>query len=432
MHVVVLGAGIIGVSSAWYLRQAGHQVTVLERQAGAALETSFANGGQLSTGHVEPWASPETFPQLLKWGFQEEAPVLFRPRLDPGQWCWSLGFLRECWPARSASNLARLLQLGLYSRSAHQALQRETGIAYHQVQRGILHLYHTDQDWQRGCRAAAAVARLGYVRQAWSKAQALAHEPALQASQDLWAGATFTPGDASGDAHLWTVALAQQCQALGVTFRYRQQVTAILRQGNQATGVVLQALQEAPQPGFGQGSVPPPQPERLMADAVVVALGSYSPALLAPLGIRIPVYPVKGYSATLPILEPSLAPTCSITDDAHKIVLTRLGAHLRVAGTAEFNGFNTQLNERRCQALVTRTQRLFPGACDVAHPQFWTGLRPATPSNCPLIGATRVRGLFVNTGHGTLGWTLGTGSGKALAELVSGRQPQVDYPFGAG
>ncbi len=429
MHVVVLGAGIIGVSSAWYLRQAGHEVTVLERQSGAALETSFANGGQLSTGHVEPWASPETFPQLLKWGFQEDSPLLFRPRLDPRQWCWGLGFLRECWPARSASNLSRLLQLGLYSRSAHQALEQETGIAYHHLQRGIINLYSTPQDWQRGCRAAAAVARLGYVRQAWSKAQALAHEPALQGAANLWAGATFTPGDASGDAHVWTVALAHLCQAQGVNFRYQQQVTALVRQGDQVTGVLLRPAEGAPRQETAQGPALTP-PGYLAADAVVVALGSYSPTLLAPLGIRIPVYPVKGYSATLRILEPSLAPTCSITDDAHKIVVTRLGAQLRVAGTAEFNGFDTRLNDQRCQALLTRTQALFPGACDMSQPQFWTGLRPATPSNYPLIGATRLRGLFLNTGHGTLGWTLGTGSGKALAEILCGRQPPVDVVFG--
>ncbi len=436
MHVVVLGAGVIGVSSAWFLRQAGHQVTVVERQAGPALETSFANGGQLSTGHVEPWASPETFPQLLKWGFKEEAPLLFRPRLDPQQWCWGMGFLRECWPGRSAHNLAQLLQLGLYSRSAHQVLQQPTSISYHHLQRGILHLYATGQGWQRGCRAAAVVARLGYVRQPWSKAQALEHEPALSASQGLWAGATFTPGDASGDAHLWTVALAQQCQAAGVKFLYQHQVTDLLRQGDQVTGVLLRSAPSAEMdpaagpdvPGTAPGAAPLAQ-ERLGADAVVVALGSYSTALLAPLGIRIPVYPVKGYSATLEVLAPSLAPTCSITDDAHKIVLTRLGQQLRVAGTAEFNGFDTQLNERRCQALVARTQALFPGACDYARPRFWTGLRPATPSNCPLIGATRLKGLYLNTGHGTLGWTLGTGSGKALAEIVSGRSPQVDFEF---
>ncbi len=412
MHVVVLGAGILGVSSAWYLRQAGHQVTVIERQAEAALETSFANGGQLSVGHVEPWASPETFPQLLKWGFREDAPLLFRLRADPQQWLWALGFLRECWPQRSRRNLLQLLNLGLYSRAAQQALREQTGIAYQAQDRGILNLYPTLADWERGCRAAAIITRHGYARARVTQAEALALEPALGASRSLWVGATHTPGDGSGDAKLWTQALAGLCEAQGVTFRFNQTVQRLATDGKRVTGIALagqSALQEA--------------------DAVVVALGSYSAPLLRPLGLKIPVYPVKGYSATVPILDSAATPMVSITDDAHKMVFTRLGDVFRIAGTAEFNGYDTTLSAERCDALIARARSLFPEAADYTNPTLWTGLRPATPSNCPLIGRTRMDNLFLNTGHGTLGWTTGCGSGKALAEIVSGQRPQVDFSF---
>jgi len=412
MHVVVLGAGILGVSSAWYLRQAGYQVTVIERQAEAALETSFANGGQLSVGHVEPWASPETFPQLLKWGFREDAPLLFRLRADPQQWLWALRFLRECWPQRSHRNLLQLLNLGLYSRAAQHALREQTGIAHQALDRGILNLYPTHADWQRGCRAAAIITRHGYARTRVSQAEALALEPALEASQSLWVGATYTPGDGSGDAKLWTQALANLCQARGVSFRFNETVERLATDGKRVTGIAL----------AGQSAL-------LEADTVVVALGSYSAPLLRPLGLNIPVYPVKGYSATVPILHPAATPSVSITDDAHKMVFTRLGDEFRIAGTAEFNGYDTGLSAARCDALLARAQTLFPEAADYRNPTFWTGLRPATPSNCPLIGRTRMANLFLNTGHGTLGWTTGCGSGKALAEIVSGQSPQVDFSF---
>ncbi len=412
MHVVVLGAGILGVNSAWYLRQAGHQVTVVERQAEAALETSFANGGQLSAGHVEPWASPETFPQLLKWGFREDSPLLFRLRADPQQWLWGLRFIRECWPQRSQRNLHQLLNLGLYSRTAQKALREETGIAYHALDKGILNLYPTHDDWARGCRAAASITGLGYPRIKMSRTEALRLEPALNASQVPWVGATYTPGDCSGDAKLWTQALAQLCRARGVEFKFNEEVQKLSADGHRVTGVRLSG-----------------QSGDLEADAVVVALGSYSTALLRPLGLRIPVYPVKGYSATVTITRPEAAPTVSITDDAHKMVFTRLGNQLRIAGTAEFNGFDTTLNPRRCDALLGRARALFPEASDYENPIFWTGLRPTTPSNCPLIGRTHLPNLFLNTGHGTLGWTTGCGSGKALAEIVSGRKPEVDFNF---
>ena len=412
MHVVVLGAGILGVSSAWYLRQEGHEVTVVERQPGVALETSFANGSQLSAGHVEPWASLETLPQLWKWGFSETAPVLFRPRVDLAQWQWGARFFLECWPSRNRRNLRELLNLGLYSRAAQHALRAETGIEFQAIDRGILNLYATSSEWERGSRAAEEITRLGYPRHRISREEALRIEPALAEAQIPWVGATYTPGDGSGDAHLWTLALAQKCQELGVAFQFNQTVQGLVEAGGHITGIRL-AGREQPLP----------------ADAVVAAMGSYTPLLLRPCGIRIPVYPVKGYSATVPLVKPETALRVSITDDAWKMVFSRLGDTLRIAGTAEFNGYDTRLNDSRCKALIERARALFPDAADYGQPTFWTGLRPATPSNRPLIGRTRIPNLFLNTGHGTLGWTTGCGSGKALAAIVSGRRPEVDFSF---
>jgi D-amino-acid dehydrogenase len=412
MHVVVLGSGIVGTASAWYLHKAGHEVTVIDRQPEAARETSHANGGQVSAGHVEPWASPSTLPQLAKWAFQEDAPMLFRLRADLEQWRWSLQFLLECFPSRSRDNLRQLLQLGVYSRAALIQLREETGIAYHALSRGILNLYPTLADWDRGSRAADAVARLGYPRYRVTLEEALSIEPALSASRGHWVGATYTPQDESGDARQFTVALARLCESRGVQFRFNRTVQGISVGKGQVKGVML------------QGS-----PVPLEADAVVVALGSFSASLLRPLGIRIPVYPVKGYSATIPITEPSAAPDVSVTDDACKMVFTRLGDQLRVAGTAEFAGFNLSLNPARCEALVRRARVLFPDAADYSQATFWAGLRPSTPSNRPLIGRTPIRNLYLNTGHGTLGWTLGCGSGQALADIVSGKKPEPDFSF---
>lgn len=412
MHVVVLGAGILGVSSAWYLRQEGHQVTVVERQPEAALETSFANGSQLSVGHVEPWASLETLPQLWQWGFSERAPVLFRPHADLSQWLWGARFFLECWPSRTRRNLRELLNLGLYSRAAHQALRVETGIEFQAIDRGIINLYATQAEWERGSRAAEEITRLGYPRHRISREEALRLEPALAGVRMAWAGATYTPGDGSGDARLWTQALAEKCRGIGVTFHFNRTVSGLAVEGGRVAGVHLVS-----------------QAQSLPADAVVVALGSYTPLLLRPLGIRIPVYPVKGYSATVPLVQPETAPQVSITDDAWKMVFSRLGNTLRIAGTAEFNGYDTSLNATRCHALVERARTLFPEAADYGQPTYWAGLRPATPSNRPLIGRTRLSNLFLNTGHGTLGWTTGCGSGKAIAALVSGRRPDVDFSF---
>lgn len=414
MHIAVLGAGIIGVSSAWYLRAAGHQVTVVDRQGEAAMETTYANGGQLSTGHVEPWATPETLPQILAWRHHENAPLLFRLQADPHQWAWGLRFLRECRPQRSEHNFRQLLALGLYSRQAFETLRNTVNIDYQGLRGGILNLYDSPASFARGIQAAQRVNDLGYPRYALTPDQAMAIEPTLQASRAHWHGVTYTPQDMSGNAKLWTQGLAQACAQRGVKFQFHTTVTALHSQQRRITEALLHTATGT---------------KALAADAFVMALGCDSALLLRPLGLSLPIYPVKGYSITLPLTDPQQGLRSSLTDDAHKVVFTRLGSHLRVAGTAEFSGYDRSLNSVRCQALVDRSRTLFPTLADYSQPECWTGLRPATPSNCPLIGPTQWENLFLNTGHGTLGWTLGTGSGQALAELIDGGHPEVAFDF---
>ena len=410
--MLVLGAGVVGVTSAWYLAEAGHEVTVLDRQAEPAMETSFANGGQISASHAEPWAKPSVVPKILQWLGREDAPLLFRPRADWAQWRWGAGFLRECWPGRFERNCKALAELAAYSRQCLRALRESTGVRYDHLARGILHFATDARDFAVLARSAEAVRRLGIDRQLKSAPECLALEPALKDSRAAVVGGVYTPADESGDACRFTQALAQLAQRRGVRFRFGATVTALEAHGGAVSAVRL-----------GE--------ERLAADAYVVALGSYSPLLLGPVGVRIPVYPLKGYSVTL-LLRPEhqdAAPSVSLTDEARKIVISRLGDRLRAAGTAELTGYDTRVNAVRCAAIARRLQQLFPALGSITAYESWTGLRPATPSNVPVIGRSRLSNLFLNTGHGTLGWTLACGSGRALADLVSGRAPQVPFGF---
>ena len=412
MKVLVLGAGVVGVASAWYLAEAGHEVLVVERQPQAGMETSFANGGQISAGHAEPWAKPSVIPKILRWLGREDAPFLFRPRLDWAQWEWGLRFLRECLPGRFERNCHVLAGLAAYSRNCLRALRERTGIAYDHLARGILHFATSAGDFEMLARSAEAVRAMGVDRRVKSAAECLEIEPALRASEDPVVGGVYTPGDESGDALRFTEALARMAGARGVEFRFNASVEAIESGAGEAAAVRVGA-------------------ESLSADAYVVCLGSYSPLLLRPHGIRIPVYPLKGYSITLALgpAEAALAPSVSLTDEAYKIVISRLGSRLRAAGTAELTGYDTQLNTVRCAAISRRVRALFPALGGITAVENWTGLRPATPDNVPIIGRTRLRRLYVNTGHGTLGWTLACGSGKALADIVSGRHPEVTFRF---
>jgi D-amino-acid dehydrogenase len=415
MRVLVLGGGVIGVSAAWYLAADGHEVTLVDRRGAPALETSFANGGQISASYAEPWANPGAPLKIAKWLGREDAPLLFRLRADWRQWLWGLRFLVECLPSRTRHNTIQCLNLALYSRDCLRELRASTGIAYDHLERGILQFYTDAKEFEHGVAAAALMREFGCDRVVRTPDECVSIEPALAACRERLAGGIFTASDESGDAQAFTVALAKLAASRGTAYRWNTTVDGIDVAADAVSGVRIR----------GDGG----RAETLVADAVVVALGSYSPGVLAPIGVPCSVYPAKGYSITIDIGAHRGAPTVSLTDLAWKIVMTRLGTRLRVAGTAELNGWNTDLNEVRCASLVRRTFELFPDAGERASVRAWTGLRPATPSNVPLIGRTRFRNLWLDTGHGTLGWTMACGSGRALADLIGGRRAGVEFAF---
>ncbi len=419
MRITVLGAGLLGVSSAYYLQQLGHEVTVIDRQATPGAETSFANGGQVSVSHAEPWANPSAPLKVLQWLGQEDAPLLFRMRADLRQWLWCLSFLRNCTPARTRHNIRQIVNLGTYSRAALQQLRRDTGIQYEQRAQGILHFYTNAKEFDAALAPAEQMRQLGCERRVIDADEAVRIEPALAHIRPQLAGATYTAEDESGDANLFVRELARLCEEAGVRFRMGEHITALRTAGGRIDHVELTNA---------QGRF-----ERVQSDAYVLALGSFSPLLAQPLGLKLPIYPAKGYSVTIPVKDARLAHEVSLTDDEYKLVFSRYtstqGDRLRIAGTAELNGYGRDLNATRCQAIVRRVEQLFPGAGHTEQAQFWTGLRPATPSNVPLIGQSHLANLYLNTGHGTLGWTHACGSGKALADIVSGRAPEVDFAF---
>jgi D-amino-acid dehydrogenase len=415
MKVIVLGGGIIGVSTAWWLSQAGHEVIVVDRAAGPAQETSFANGGQISVSYAEPWANPQAPLKLLKWMFKDDAPLLFRPQLDWRQWAWGALFLRECLPGRLTLNIRAMVSMAQYSRDTLGQMRDTLGIQYHQQTSGILNFYRDHTEFEASQLAADVMRDYGVDRRVITADEVIAIEPALAAHRSSIVGGDYTADDESGDAYLFTVELAKLAQLAGVQFRFSTTATRVVTEGGRAQSVeVIDA----------QG-----QYESLKADAFVVAMGSFTPQLLNPLGVHCPIYPTKGYSASFPILNSDAAPTVSLTDSSHKVVYTRLGDTLRMAGTAELSGYARDLNPKRCQAMLSQARELFPDALDYDHVQYWSGLRPSTPSNVPMIGATRVANVYVNSGHGTLGWTMGVGSGRALADLMGGLRPEPEFPF---
>ena len=415
MRVVVLGAGLLGVTSAYFLRQQGHDVTVIDRQATPAAETSFANGGQISVSHAEPWANPGAPLKVLKWLGHEDAPLLFRIRADMRQWLWGLQFLRECTPARTRHNIEQIVRLGTYSRDTLQALRRDIGLEYDERTQGILHFYTSQKEFDGAEGPAAQMRALGCDRRVISADEAVRLEPALRHIRPQLAGATYTAEDESGDANRFARELVGRCEADGVQFLMSHTVTAL-----RAAAGRIDHVEATDADGRFQ---------RVRGDAYVLAMGSLSPLYTAPLGIRLPIYPAKGYSVTLPVKDEAMAHQVSLTDDEYKLVFSRLGNRLRIAGTAELNGYDRDLNRVRCEAIVRRTEELFPGAGDTEQAQFWTGLRPATPSNVPIVGRSKLPNLYLNTGHGTLGWTHSCGSGKSIARIVSGLQPEVDFAF---
>lgn len=415
MHVLVLGAGLAGVTSAWYLKQAGLDITVVERQSAAAMETSFANGGQISVSHPEPWANPAAPLTVLRWLGKDEAPLRVRPHADWAQWAWAARFLRECLPWRTERNTRAIAELARYSHQCLAQVRTTAGIDYEHARRGILHLFMHAGEARRIQARVGALQDLGIAAEACDPARCVALEPALAPLAERLRGGLYAPDDESGDAHGFVSALTQRLQADGVRFVFDTHIDAIDHRGGLVEGVRI--------------TRPDGQADRLEANSYVLCLGSYSPQLVAPLGERLPIYPVKGYSMTLPVIEPARAPSVSLTDEARRIVCSRLGDRLRVAGTAELNGYDLNLNPQRGQALLDWVAAAFPGATDLAAAEPWCGLRPATPSNLPLIGKSGLINLYYNTGHGTLGWTLACGSAAALADLMSGKRPAPDFPF---
>lgn len=414
-RVLVLGAGVTGTTTAWYLRQAGFDVEVIERQAAAARETSFANGGQISVSHAYPWSNPGTPGKLLQWLGQADAPLLFRLGWDPQQWQWCWRFLRECSSQRSLSNMRQIVSLADYSRRSLIELRQATQINYQHLSKGILHFYTDQKEFAKAAQVLTAMQQAGCPRQMISIEQAIALEPALYAMRQQLVGADYTASDESGNVYAFTTQLANLAQQQGVVFHYANQLTRLLIEPRQRRLSGIEVIDET---GHYR---------QLQADYYVLALGSFSPQLLKPLGLRCWIYPAKGYSATLNILAPDLAPSVSLTDDQYKLVFSRFEQQLRVAGTCEIADYDRSLNPLRCQALIRRTEELFPDACDYQNVQFWSGLRPLTPGNVPYLGQTSYPNLYLNTGHGSLGWTMAAGSAKIIRSLLLNQTPEIEH-----
>jgi len=414
MHVLVLGAGVVGVTTAWFLRKQGHEVTVVDRQSKAGLETSYANGGQISVSHAEPWANPSAPLKILKWLTRSDAPLLFRPNLDPAQWRWGLSFLMQCTSARAAHNIRQIVNLGTYSRAQLQAVRQDTGIEYDQLEKGILHFYTNPKEFDGALAPARLMRDLGCDRQVIDAARAVELEPALAPIRNRIAGATYTAADESGDARKFTQGLARKAEEAGVTFLYGTEILGFDRTHDRILGV--QVVREG-------------HYEVLRADAYVLSLGSFSAVLARKLGLFLNIYPAKGYSITVPVRNKDAAFEVSLIDDEYKLVYSRLGDRIRVAGTAEMSGYSRTLNYTRCRSIVRRTAEIMPDAAYWDEAEFWSGLRPATPSNVPYIGKSHFGNLYLNTGHGTLGWTHSCGSAAAITDIISGRRPEVDFSF---
>ncbi|MFJ2992028.1 D-amino acid dehydrogenase [Pandoraea sp. NPDC087047] len=405
MKVIVLGSGVIGVTSAYYLAKAGHDVTVLDRQAGPALETSFGNAGQISPGYASPWAAPGIPTKAIKWLFQKHAPLAIRPDGTLTQLKWLYQMLRNCTPERYAVNKERMVRIAEYSRDCFRDLRAQTGIAYEGRQAGTLQLFRTEEQLANAARDIAVLEEAGVPFELLDSKALAGAEPALAAVSDKLTGGLRLPNDETGDCQMFTTRLAAMAEALGVNFRYDMPIDGLQVAGDKIGGVVCAGTLQR-------------------ADAYVVALGSYSTPFLRGI-VDIPVYPLKGYSITVPIVDASRAPVSTILDETYKIAVTRFEDRIRVGGMAEVVGYNKALNPARRATLEMVVNDLYPGAGNTAEASFWTGLRPMTPDGTPIVGATALRNLFVNTGHGTLGWTMSCGSGQLLADLMSGRRPAI-------
>lgn len=406
MKVVVLGAGVIGTASAYFLAKAGHEVTVIERQPEAGLETSFANAGEVSPGYSAPWAGPGVPFKAIKWLTMKYGPLAIRPSFDPSMWRWVMQMLMNCTSQRYEINKGRMLRMAEYSRDVLQQLRSDTGIHYDERTQGTMQLFRNQEQLDGSAADIAVLERYGVPYEKLDKAGCLKAEPALVNSLDKFVGALRLPGDETGDCFKFTQNLSRLAQELGVQFKYGVSIQRLVKEGDRINSVIT-----------SEGEI--------KADSFVLALGSYSPILLKELGIRIPVYPIKGYSITIPITDVNRAPESTVLDETYKIAITRLGDRIRVGGTAEITGYNLDLRDERRETLVHAVTDLFPGGGDIAKAEFWTGLRPMTPDGTPVVGPTPYRNLYLNTGHGTLGWTMACGSGQFIADIVSGKRPAI-------
>lgn len=411
MNIVVLGAGVIGVTSAYYLAKAGHTVTVIDRQPGPALETSFANAGEVSPGYSSPWAAPGVPMKALKWLFMKHAPLILHPTADAATWRWMLALLRNCTSERYKVNKGRMVRLAEYSRDRLADLRAETGIAYDERMQGTLQVFRTQKQLDAIAKDIEVLRADGVPFEVLDRAGCVAAEPGLAQAAERIVGGLRLPGDETGDCFKFTEALTELCRGMGVTFRFGVDIRGLKQAGGQRTGRVT-AVETA------TGDI--------AGDLFIAALGSYTPALLGPLGLRLPIYPVKGYSITMAVVDEARAPVSTVMDETFKVAITRLGSRIRVGGMAEIAGFNRDLNDARRSTLLHSVGDLFAGAADTREVNFWTGLRPMTPDGTPIIGATSCPNLYINAGHGTLGWTMACGSGAVLADLVNGRRPAIE------
>lgn len=407
MKIIILGAGVIGVTTAYILRERGHEVTVIERNSESAKETSFANGGQLSYSHAEPWANPGNIKKIIEWFGKDDAPLVFKFTTELKMWLWGLKFLSQCTTSKSNFNTANMLRLALYSREILKEIENKKKLEYNHLAKGILHIFNDEKSLLTSEKQASYQATLGCPYEVWNIKKCVEREGALKHSQDKIFGGIYYPYDQSGDIHLFTTQMSEKLKNNGVEFLYNTSIEGIESNGDKIVGIKT-----------NRGNI--------HGDSYVVATGSYAPLLLDPIGINLPIYPMKGYSISIPIRANDNAPYISITDQSKKLVYSRLGNILRVAGTAEFAKYDASIREKRITSLKKSAKELFPDGGDFEKATSWACLRPQTPSGAPLLGRTKYSNLFLNTGHGTLGWTLSFGSARIVSDIVENKNPEID------
>ncbi len=407
MRILVLGGGVIGVTTAYYLARDGHEVEVLDRRSGPGMETSFANAGQISPGYASPWAGPGVPVKALRWLAMRHGPLVVRPALDPRMWWWLFSMLRNCTSRRYALNKSLMLPIAEYSHDCLRELRAETGVTYDEQSQGTLQLFRTQQQFEDMAKDVEVLTGLGVPFEALDKQGCLKVEPGLSRSGADIVGGLRLPDDETGDCQIFTSKLAGMAKQMGVQFTFETDVQKIIGDGPRVNSVIT-----------SRG--------RKNADGYVVALGSHSATLVRQVGLSIPVYPVKGYSLTAQVTNAAAAPVSTVMDETYKTAITRLGDRIRIGGTAELAGYDLRLRPARRQALEHSARTLFPGACDLDRASFWCGLRPMTPDGPPIVGSTSIEGLYLNTGHGTLGWTMACGSGRLLADIIGKRPTDID------